>query len=140
MNWYAMSQGREVFAIPGKVDSATSVGTNRLIKQGAKLIETVEDVLEELKTTLKECLTLEKENKATEPVTVKKEKEDTLSSVLSEDESAVYGLISDTPRYADEIIEQASLSSSRVIAVLLKLEMEHVITQLPGKMFIRKGV
>ena len=76
MNWFAMSQGREVFAIPGKVDSATSVGTNRLIKQGAKLIETVEDVLEELKTTLKECLTLEKENKATEPVTVKKEKED----------------------------------------------------------------
>src|SRR3989338_2062059 len=137
---FALEQGREVFAIPGKVDSATSVGTNRLIKQGAKLIESVEDVLEELKTKLKECLTLEKENKAVEPVTVKKEKEDTLSSVLSEDEKAVYGLIGDTPRYSDEIIEQASLSSSSVIAVLLKLEMEHVITQLPGKMFIRKGV
>ena len=137
---FALEQGREVFAIPGKVDSATSVGTNRLIKQGAKLIESVEDVLEELKTKLKECLTLEKENKAVEPVTVKKEKEDTLSSVLSEDEKAVYGLIGDTPRYADELIEQTSLSSSRVIAVLLKLEMEHVITQLPGKMFIRKGV
>lgn len=137
---FALEQSREVFAIPGKVDSATSVGTNRLIKQGAKLIESVEDVLDELKTKLKECIILQKESKAAQAIAISKEKDDTMALALSEDERAVYGLINDTPRYADEIIEQASLSSSRVMAVLLKLEMEHVVTQLPGKMFVRKGV
>lgn len=137
---FALEQGREVFAIPGKVDSATSVGTNRLIQQGAKLIESVEDVLDELKTKLKECIILQKESKAAQAIAISKEKDDTMALALSEDERAVYGLINDTPRYADEIIEQASLSSSRGMAVLLKLEMEHVVTQLPGKMFVRKGV
>ena len=46
---FALEQGREVFAIPGKVDSATSFGANQLIKQGAKLVDSIEDILEELK-------------------------------------------------------------------------------------------
>ena len=51
---FALEQGREVFAIPGKVDSATSFGTNQLIKQGAKLVDSIEDILEELNLKLEE--------------------------------------------------------------------------------------
>jgi DNA processing protein len=53
---FALEQGRDVFAIPGKVDSATSFGTNQLIKQGAKLVDSIEDIIEELKPKLNECI------------------------------------------------------------------------------------
>ena len=136
---FALEQGRDVFAIPGKVDSATSVGTNQLIKQGAKLVDSVEDILEELKTKLKECIAIDEKNKAIEPKAVSEKKGTTAPFEFSEEEKIIYNYLSDTPRHVDEIIEGTRLSSNRIMSILLKLEMGKIITQLPGKMYVRTG-
>src|SRR3989338_7782849 len=151
---FALEQGRDVFAIPGKVDSATSLGTNRLIKQGAKLVDNVEDIIEELKLELilkdsppepfKEGL------KRLSPADVKnnylktsdaprsKNNEQSLSK-LSEEEKLVYGFLTDRPRYADELIEELKLPSAKVISILSKLEMRKIVIQRPGKLFSKAG-
>ena len=138
MNWFAMSQGRDVFAIPGKVDSATSLGTNRLIKQGAKLIDNVEDIIEELKPKLKE---FKQSNVGNQHPQAENEQRDEAHAVslsgLSEEEALIYNLLKDKSRYADELIEQAGFSSAKVMSVLLKLEMQKIIRQFPGKLFSR---
>lgn len=151
---FALEQGREVFAIPGKVDSATSLGTNRLIKQGAKLIDNVEDIIEELKVELilKDSHP-EPSNeglKRFSPADVKnnylktsdapggKNNEHSLSK-LSEEERLVYGLLTDKPRYADELIEELKLPSAKVMSMLSKLEMQRMVIQRPGKLFLKAG-
>ena len=133
---FALEQGRDVFAIPGKVDSATSIGTNRLIKQGAKLIDSVEDILEELKVKIKEFIPEKKPDLEITGEGNTKKKEP--SFALSQDESLVYNILCDTPCYVDEIIEKTQLPSAKVMSLLFTLEMKKMIKQLPGKMFIRK--
>lgn len=125
---FALEQGREVFAIPGKVDSATSFGANQLIKQGAKLVDSIEDILEEL--NLKES-----PKKGSVPEKAKAAPVKILN--LSEEETAVLSCLCGKPVYVDEIIEKSGLSSARIMALLLKLEMRGLIKQSPGKMFTR---
>ena len=134
---FALEQGRDVFAIPGKVDSATSFGTNQLIKQGAKLIDSIEDIIEELKPKLAEYI--EKESGKTKIADTRKVAKERKSSIqLSEEEGLIYSLLDSSPRHADELIEESGLSSAKVMAILLKLEMRKSVKQLPGKMYIRE--
>ena len=130
MNWFALSQGREVFALPGKIDAQNSFGTNELIKQGAKLVSCLEDIIEEFNIPITTNLNKEKT------------KEESLSHkvCLSSNESLLYNLISEQPVLLDEIAEKADISISQISAILLQLEMRHLIRQLPGKQFIRAKV
>src|SRR3990167_9514020 len=157
---FALEQGRDVFAVPGKVDSATSFGTNQLIKQGAKLTDSIEDILEELKPKLKEFTKAQilahsveriadtKELNAIRyplsaqkiaPVASKKSAS-ICEGKLSDEEKLVYNLLTDKPRYCDELIEETGLPTAKTMSMLSRLEMQGIIQQLPGKMFIRKGV
>ncbi len=126
---FALEQGREVFAIPGKVDSATSFGANQLIKQGAKLVDSIEDILEELNLR-------ERPEQGSAHEKAKKLLEKNIN--LSEEEKAVLSCISGKPVHVDEIIEKSGLSSAGVMSLLLKLEMRGLIKQSPGKMFAKK--
>lgn len=123
LNCFALSQGREAFALPGQIDTRTSFGTNGLIKQGAKLVSGIDDILEEFN------LFSTKENPW------QKDKPQTLS--LADKESLLYGIISADPLLLDEIIENTGLDPSSVLDTLLKLELKKLIRQLPGKQFIR---
>lgn len=156
---FALEQGRDVFAVPGEVSSATSFGTNQLIKQGAKLIDSVEDILEELKPELKEftkaqTLTYSVERLPRQRRGIADRKADLCAkrsfasaqksasiceNKLSDEERLVYNLLTDTPRYVDDIIEEVGLGSAKIMSILLKLEINRLIRQLPGKMFIRSG-
>jgi len=124
---FALEQGREVFALPGKIDTLTSWGTHALIKQGAKLVSGLEDILEELKSPLKEELCLKKPRPSPQ---IKRD-------LLDGEESLLYNLIPKQPVALDDIIQNCNLGIPRVSVLLLSLRFKKLIQELPGKNFIR---
>jgi DNA processing protein len=125
----ALEQGREVFAVPGQVDSGNSRGVNELIKQGAKLTANIEDILEELDLKLKANL-----KALSEPAALPAKDN---SDKLSAEENLLLGIVSESPRNIEEIIDQSRLDAGSVMSNLFRLEMRHMIKQLPGKIFTR---
>ncbi len=123
----ALEQGRDVFALPGKIDSGNSFGTNGLIKQGAKLVSCAEDIIEEFSMPI-----------ITNPN--KREIKDAIleSKVcLSGNESLLYNLISEQPVLLDEIIEKSGFAIPEISGILLNLQLRRLIRQIPGKQFVR---
>jgi DNA processing protein len=114
----ALEQGRDVFAIPGNIHSATSRGANRLIKDGAKLVESIDDIIEEMPHKLRE--------KDPAPLS---------GLTFSPREAAVLSRLSASPVHIDEIVVKCALTVSEVSAILLRLELNGVITQHAGKQF-----
>ena len=136
---FALEQGREVFAIPGRIDQASAYGTNNLIKQGAKLITCVEDVLEDLQPRLLDHLHKDNDLKSDK---VKKRAQslsprlDVKKLNLSKEEEAILGKIHDRPVHIDELTRSCQ-ETIPVMSVLLQLELKKLIKQLPGKLFTR---
>jgi DNA processing protein len=126
----ALEQGREVFAVPGKVDSASAQGVNELIKQGAKLVSCIDDVIEDLAFARK--FSPKKENLPTP------EKKEPCPRALSKDEEALFNLLSARPVDIDTICQQANLPVSAVSGILLQLELKGLVVQMPGKLFSLK--
>lgn len=122
---YALEQGREVFAVPGNVGAEGSRGTNQLIKEGAKLVESSEDILEEILPQWRR-----------EGATAQKGDPAVLS--LTEPEKTLYGLLGETPSHIDAIIRESRLDPGRVSSLLLNLELKGLISQWPGKCFSKK--
>jgi DNA processing protein len=120
----ALEQGREVYAVPGSIQSFKSRGCHFLIKQGAKLVENSDDVLDELGL-----------NYPFAPKT------DTFKAPLTppveELEQKVFDLIGDYPIHIDEIAREGELEPSVVSAALVRMELKGLIRQLPGKFFVR---
>jgi len=129
---FALEQGREVFAIPGKLDSPNSQGVNNLIKQGAKLVTSVQDILEEIKSHLDTLVERDK-NKNEDPQSIA----ESFTKQLSPEEKLIYNLIEPSMCHVDEIVRDTGLPASDVAPLLLKLELKKIIKQLPGKFFIR---
>jgi len=125
---FALEQGREVFAVPGQIFSEMSGGTHDLIKQGAKLVESVEDIIEELPSY------------ALQPVTEEefKVEEERMEIQLSTDEKAVWKFIGSSQIHIDDISRQAKLPSYKVSAALVMLELKGLVQQSAGKMFMKK--
>ena len=118
VNW-ALDQNREVFAVPGGILSKASAGTNRLIKEGAKPITSIEDILMEL------------------GLSKKKRRETTIPVQLSKEEEIILSLLSDKPIYVDELTEFLGKPVAEVLTYLLNLEIKGLVRQLPGKQYIR---
>lgn len=118
----ALEQNREVFAVPGRVDSKRSIGTNRLIKHGAKLVQTVDDILDELTGQLQFDAAVNE--KVTTPD-------------LSEEEEPVYKVLTDEPQHIDSIAQAVNRTTAVVLTTLLNMELRSVVEQLPGKNFRR---
>jgi DNA processing protein len=119
---YALEHGRDVFAVPGNISFATSRGTNRLIKQGAKLVDCVEDILEELPGHFG----------AGEIQKIRVEK---TGFPLSPREAAIYELLARSPLHIDDIITQTELTAGEVSSMLLHLELKGAVISLPGMHF-----
>jgi DNA processing protein len=129
----AYEQGRDVFAVPGNITSAKSFGPNYLIKDGAKLVQTWRDVVEELPAETKTPI-LSAERGET------RSKQIVISEVaLSDSERRVLKMLNaDEPVHIDQLISRAGLSSGELMGALLKLEMTDRIRQLPGKCFAKR--
>jgi DNA processing protein len=122
----SLEQNRDVMAVPGSPASDLSRGTNWLIKSGAKLVETWEDVVEELPSPLRErFLSRRTEEKKKMPA-------------LSPEEKKIYDRLSvETPVQIDDLVEAADTSVSETLGVLLSLELKGLVRQTPGKFFQR---
>jgi DNA processing protein len=128
----AAEQGREVFAVPGSVQSEQSRGTNGLIKQGARLVERVEDILEELLPQMEPSVAAQVRDRTGLTRRVQ-------SSMpgLERDEAALYAALSSEPAHIDELIEKTGLPAASVSGLLLSLELKGAIRQLPGHTCIK---
>ncbi len=115
---FALEEGRDVFAVPGSIFSDCSKGTHRLIKQGAKLIDSASDIFNEY--------SLMHENELYPALT------------LTSEEAAVYDILAyDNPMGIEEIVQQAKLISSTVTYILLQLELRGLVTECGGQSYVR---
>ena len=127
----AMEFGREVFGVPGHATQPTSFAPHQLIKQGAKLAASWEDVVEELPTAVRaELFPVE--------TTTVEERAQLFEASLGVTEKKLFDLLSaEEPRHVDELVEQSELNSSVVLATLFELEMKGIVRQMPGKQFVK---
>jgi len=127
---FATEYGRQIFAVPGRIDSPRSKGCHDLIKKGAKLCEGVEDILSEFEYLFP---TSNRPPTASETGVLP-------ALELNENEQKVFDAVpADDESSIDEIIRASGLPSSAVNVALFGLEMKRLVRQLPGKMFVRNG-
>jgi len=124
---FAVEQGREVFAVPGPITSMRSVGTNHLIKEGARLVQGLDDILQELDLKLR---ALRKMETTASGATIPKN--------LSSEEQHIWEILTDEPQHIDALSQKLGEPSSRVLSLLLTLELKDVVKQLPGAYFVRQ--
>ncbi|OGB89185.1 DNA protecting protein DprA [candidate division WOR-1 bacterium RIFCSPHIGHO2_01_FULL_53_15] len=122
----ALEQGREVFAVPGNVGLEQSKGPHWLIKQGAKLVETVEDVLEELNIQL-QTSNFKTTNKSQTPKT--------RPANLTPEEAKIYDALTDESKHLDSVAAEAGLPVHQASSLLMMLEIKKAVRQLPGKYY-----
>lgn len=128
---HALEQNREVFAVPGNIFSPYGEGCHRLIKDGAKLVENVYDIISEIESGLSEIKIGDLAAGSGAAGAPDKK--------MSADEKKVFNFLSMVPVHIDDIIEQCDLTASRAAGALMTLELNGLIRQLSGKQFIRRG-
>ena len=119
---YALDQDREVFAVPGDAARNLSHGTNMLIQQGAKLVQTVADVVSELGQT-----------KVVQPEGLGEQQQ--VEPVLSREERRIFECLSREPKHVDELAESLEMDVSSLLAILLRLQMKQLVREYPGKLY-----
>ncbi len=123
----ANEQGREVFAVPGNVNSFKSVGTHNLIREGAKLVVHAGDVIEELAPLLKHVF----QTGGMRSVGKKAVK----LPPMSDDESLVFGALGPYQIHIDDLVRKLSMDPGKLSSILLQLELKGIVNQAPGKLF-----
>jgi DNA processing protein len=122
----ALEQGRSVYAVPGPINAPSAMGSNRLIQQGAKLVMSASDILDDLQILLPE--TKPSPEAAARPL-----------PPLSDDERRVFDAIDSSETPIDRIAAKSDLPSATVSSTLLRLELKRLVKQLPGKYFVKLG-
>ncbi|MFH0753601.1 MAG: DNA-processing protein DprA [Candidatus Omnitrophota bacterium] len=124
----ALEQGREVFAVPGRIDSDVSDGPHALIKQGAKPVLSIQDILEELPVEIVQA-----------PAKDDGKTSQALVQGLSNDQRLVFGFIKEGHMTYEALECATGFGPTVLLDALLALELQEKIVQKPGKMFVLKG-
>jgi DNA processing protein len=123
---FAIDQGREVFAVPGSIDSFKSMGTHLLIKQGAKLIENADDIIDEFEFGRNH---IRDKGVFTDAPDIPPD--------MSASETKVYEIIGNYPMHIDQIVRAGGMDAGEISSILMQMELKGIVKQLPGKMFVR---
>ncbi|HOQ38453.1 MAG TPA: DNA-processing protein DprA [Acetivibrio sp.] len=124
---FALEQGREVFALPGNVSNYNSTGTNKLIKEGAKIVTGIDDILEEINISFSEDKIKDFFSQRFEG--------DKLLKDLDDDEKKVVECLKLEPLHIDVISRKTGISVAMISSILIMLELKGIVEQLPGKIF-----
>lgn len=114
---WAKEQGRVVFAVPGRIGDERSLGTNRLIRDGARILTDTTDVLNWLGMMV--------------------QKEERIEIPVAEKEMPVLKVIDSEPKHIDEICELVGMPMAELLSLLFQMEVKGLVKQLPGKFFVR---
>ncbi|QGT99152.1 hypothetical protein SYNTR_0559 [Candidatus Syntrophocurvum alkaliphilum] len=120
---FALEQGKDVFAVPGPITSNNSKGTNQLIKDGAKIVTQVDDVLEEYKDV---SIVMNSPSFFQEKL-----------KLLDNNENKIIQYIGYNPIHLDEVIKNVGLNIGEVSTIILKLELDGIIQALPGNYYVK---
>ena len=121
---HALDQNREVFAIPGNITSITSSGTNTLLKQGAHLVTSATDVLSELKFMIPD-------GESSPPIP---------TVALDAEQARLFNMMDAEPIHVDALARHSGIKVSRLLGILLDMELKGAVTQVPGKKFVKSNI
>lgn len=121
---YALELGKEVMAVPGAIDSPQSEGTNQLIREGARPVTTVQEVIEELEGV-----------SATPRPRLERAAEPPMLPLFDATQDSVYRALHPDPKHVDTLLDETGLVAGVLLATLLDLEMQGVVEALPGKRY-----
>jgi DNA processing protein len=127
----ALEQNREIFAVPGNVTNTLTRGPHRLIKEGAKLVESPFDIVEEILPMLEPSF---RDRLEKQPLMLQSQPS---APSLGPEEQRLFDGISLEPVSLDDLISQGSYAPSEVMSILLSLEIKGLIKQIPGLQYIR---
>jgi DNA processing protein len=133
----ALENNREVMAVPGKIDSPLSKGAHQLIKQGAKLVESVEDVMEALGYIGQRLQSHATAAAAKASEMLERPLFDVSQLNLSDNEKTIYDCLGKEPLHLEQIIAETNLTPGGINAALISLRLKGLIKQLPGSLFLR---
>lgn len=136
---YALDQGKDVFAVPGPIGSPASAGTNQLLKDGARLVTSVEDIIEELEGVGQNIVPGSSNGGVRlRPVPDAPSPRREFApppADLNPDETRILSVLATDARHIDDLAAESGLATSRVLGVLLGLELRELVESLPGKRF-----
>lgn len=131
----AAEQGREVFAVPGSIDNPMSQGCHRLINEGAKLVESVADIVDELGVMLATSAAY------SEPTHGQSKAPENAAEASTDDEKTILSALGHDPATVDQLVERTGLTAENVSSILLTLEIDGYVLSAPGGMYSRaKGI
>ncbi len=133
----ALDYNREVMAVPGKIDSPLSKGAHQLIKEGATLIESVEDVMQALGHIGEQLKSHVSAAAAQAAERVEESLFDVSQLKLSGNEKKIHDCLNKEPIHIEQVIAETDLAAGTVNAALVSLRLKGLIKQLPGNMFLR---
>lgn len=122
---FSLEQGREVFAVPGNINNPYSRGSHKLIKQGAKLVENVGDILEEISFG-NNNEDIQKNFKANKP-----------QPKLTKEEKNVFKMIDFQPTHFEQVVQKTNISAKQLNSIITCLELKELIATLPGNYIVR---
>ncbi|MFA6292054.1 MAG: DNA-processing protein DprA [Victivallales bacterium] len=129
---FALDQGRLVFAVPGQADNPLARGCNELIRQGAKLTESFDDIIGEFEFLPDFHPTSNRKTVEDRPT---EEENDFDSFMLDEDEGKIISVLKNGEASADSLAGETGISTGKLLSTLMKMEIKKLIIQLPGKRF-----